>query len=117
MCTCSMESVYIVSSASLFLEPRYAAPPRPPHPPVVPPPPAQDYSDSYRRGGPRVTADTTDGQNAIVYNSPHSSIKFYPSAGRMFYNRHRCSYIPPPSSFLPCYALYHTKHEIHTHPY
>lgn len=75
-----------------FLEPSYTAPPRSvSHPPVVPPPPAQDYTDNFRRGGPRATADTSDGENAIVYNSPHSSLKFYPTAGRKFYTRPRRS--------------------------
>ena len=75
---------------SLFIEPCYTAPSRPP-PPVVPPPPAQDYLDKYRRGGPHATTDSPDGQNAIVYNSPHSSLKFYPSAGRLvLHQNHRC---------------------------
>ena len=67
-------------SASLFLEPTFTAPPprRPPPPPLAP---SQEFSDIFRIGSPKASADRPDGSSPIVYNSPHSTLRFYPSSG------------------------------------
>ncbi|XP_045177283.1 vinculin-like isoform X2 [Mercenaria mercenaria] len=60
-------------------EPTFTAPPprRPPPPPLAP---SQEFSDIFRLGSPKASADRPDGSSPIVYNSPHSTLRFYPSS-------------------------------------
>ncbi|XP_052798613.1 vinculin-like isoform X6 [Mya arenaria] len=64
-------------------EPCFVAPPRyAPPPPAVPPPPAQEFPQRrvVQQAAPRAAVrDQPDGPDPIVYNSPHSTLRFYPS--------------------------------------
>ncbi|XP_060566163.1 vinculin-like isoform X2 [Ruditapes philippinarum] len=60
-------------------EPTFTAPPprRPPPPQLAP---SQEFSDIFGLGSPKASVDRPDGSSPIVYNSPHSTIRFYPSS-------------------------------------
>ncbi|XP_052798612.1 vinculin-like isoform X5 [Mya arenaria] len=68
-------------------EPCFVAPPRyAPPPPAVPPPPAQEFPQRrvVQQAAPRAAVrDQPDGPDPIVYNSPHSTLRFYPSPAPM----------------------------------
>ncbi|XP_052235502.1 vinculin-like isoform X5 [Dreissena polymorpha] len=60
-------------------EPYFVAPPRSVPPP---PPPSREFSDNFRRGGQLAQHQQPDGPDPIVYNSPRSTLRFFPSPGR-----------------------------------
>lgn len=81
----SVLNVYTcVCLLSLFLEPTFTVPP--PRRQPLPPPlaPSQEFSDIFRLGSPKASADRPDGANPIVYNSPRSTLRFYPSTGSVY---------------------------------